>query len=353
MTNSEIPKVDSSDYEALRPDSYHTAITSQEELLEKYIRLLNPLVEKMVDADTVVFLDKSARPLYWMVKAMWPYLAPQKRDADGKIITEPMPQVRFANIDRLAWRRDNKVEIEEGGARIIEPEDVAGLRAIYKDSKGGQTLDEQKILLVDEQSETGDTLLVAKNLFGKAFPSARVEGFSWIRHPWKLEKGQRSSQVKEIPLWYPPKDPETGLHKDTGRGVLSPVPYNPNNPEHGSPERFPAESYQFLSTGPRVLKNEFTDEEQMQLALLRNRLDQESDREEKAKIRSEIDRIRTVRDPESLKLREEIGQMAIDFATGKLCPAILTDREEILGMSPIEYNRRARDIREKRNRAIN
>lgn len=347
---NESPRVDPEDYKVLRPDSYHTDIVSQEELLEKYIRLLNPLVEKLAGNqeqpgfDEVVFLDKSARPLYWMLKKMWPHMAPQSIDEHGQTLTAPMPKVKFANIDRLFWRKNPDQEIEEGGARRITDDDVSGLRAIFNHKEN--TLDGKRVLIVDEQSESGDTLRVAEKLFKQAFPDADIDGFSWIRHRYTIEKGQKKYEVREIPMWYPPKDEKSKNFKITGRGVFNPII---DKAKHEN-ERFPENSYQFLSTKARLLKTEFSLEEQHELAALRDQLLQAKDEEEERKIESQIEKIMTMGDPESLQLRKEIGQMAVDFARGKLFPAITSERQEILGKPALEYNLYAKAVRQGRQR---
>lgn len=349
------PQVDPDHYQVLRPDSYHTSITSQEKLLEKYIHLLNPIIEKVAGSadkpgfDSIVFLDKSARPLYWMLKEMWPYIAPQVAGPDGQPQAIAMPDIKFANIDRLAWRKDPQQEIEEGGARQITSEDAAGLRAIFNYGSKSNDLVGKRVLIIDEQAETGDTMKVARRLFEKAFPESDFETMAWIRHPHSMGRdGTRVSTVKEIPMWYPPKDAKTNLHKETGRGVFGPVPYIAGKPYYGAEDRFPPESYQFLSSKPRLQKMEFSEEEQLELAKLRNQLAAEEDQQKKQTIRQAIEHIQTYTDPESIQLRREIGQMALDFASGKLFPVITTDRVEILGLSPREYNLKARAVRESR-----
>lgn len=354
-------------YKILRPDDHHTRLRTTKELHEKYIGLLNPLIEKIVGNekeqgfDTVVFLDKSARPLAWMLKAFWPYVAPQRRDPESGVLkTAHLPDVKFVNIDRLSWRKDHLKEMADGGMKEITDEDIGGLRSIFHfrhhDKEGElvknktNELDGKRILVIDEQSETGDTLKVAQALFEKAFPKSQVERAAWIYHPFSISRnGARESKITEKPAWYPPDDAQ-GLSKDTGRGVHSSVPFNPEKPVHGDPDRFPRESYQFLSTKPYLPKTEFNLDEEFQLASLRRRLEQATDPEEEKRLERGIDRLTHVPDEESKQLRREIGQMALDFINKKIHPMITTDREEILGIPADEYNHRARDIRAARRR---
>ncbi len=360
-TVPQVPRVDPNQYEVLRPDDYHTYITSQEVLLEKYIRLLNPLIEKMAGSETqpgfdaVVFLDKSARPLSWMIKEFWPYMAPQRLDeTTGKVQTAPLPSLKFANIDRLVWRKDPTKEMDEGGMLPVTDEDVRGLRSVFQvdthsaSQREKHGLDGKRILIVDEQSESGDTIRIAKKLFEQAFPTAEIDAAAWIWHPSSVGKnGERLSDVKEIPMWYPARDPDTGLHtKEEGRGVFGPTAYDPGRPAHGG--RFPAESYKFLSTPPRIPKAGLSKTEELELAKLRRGLESASEGQERQRILKAIELVHTKTDPESLQLRKEIGQMAIDFNEGRLWPAITANRHEIKGMDPIDYNRRAATVRKQR-----
>lgn len=345
-TNQEDFKVNQADYQILRPDSYHTSSKSQEELLERYIGLLVPLAELMIGKegepgfDSVIFLDKSARPLRWMLSRFWPHIAPQHRNEEGELVTATKPNMLFVNVDRLAWRKDHTKEFDDGGVRDITKEDIHGLRSIFTKDEN-HNLDDQRLLIVDEQSETGDTLRIAKDLFEKAFPTSEIQTTAWINHPYSVNaSGVRESSVKEIPMWYPPKD-ATGLHDETGRGVFNPAIYDPDNPAHS--KNFSPESYQFLSTPasrrPRysgAKKGERMERERL------NILAKQGDKEAIADLE------KANKDPKSLKLQREIGQMLLDFETGKLRPAILSKREEILGQPMIEYNRAARAVREQR-----
>ena len=88
---------------------------SDEQLRLEYIQLTDGLIHQMthgVEAtdpitgekskkkpDVVVWLDKSARPLAWFTKELWPTLAP---DPDSDEIPE-MPAFKFVNIDRDQW----------------------------------------------------------------------------------------------------------------------------------------------------------------------------------------------------------------------------------------------------------
>ena len=360
LHSMETMEPDPFEYQLLVPDPQrehaHTSLQTTEELLEDYVGRLNPLIDRIAGSedepgyDTIMFLDKSARPLYWMLKEFWPYMAPQERDPDtDELKTKPMPEVKFVNIDRLSWRRDPNQEIEEGGARDVTPTDLRGLRAVF--TLRGQeksVLDGKRILIIDEQSESGDTLRAALNLFSGAFPDSEFDAMAWINHKFTVnKKGDKVYEVLQIPIWYPIKD-ENQLHKDTGRGVFGPAKFNPNSPEHGDPERFPPESYQFLSTKPLLRKSNFTTDERLVLAELRHELNKSSDPAERKRIQEKIHQLRVKRDPEGDLLRKEIAHMVVDFLEGRIFPAITTDREEVLGQPALEYGQLARARREAR-----
>lgn len=149
-------------YEVLTPDAYHTQLETPEELQELYIKNTTDLIKTIVGDethpgyDTVIFLDKSARPLSWMTRELWGHVAPQKENPEtGELQTVKMPEMKFVNIDRLNWRKNPDTPIDEPGGGMIDPteEDLDGIRRIFNiDEK--HKLDGKRILIVDEQSET-------------------------------------------------------------------------------------------------------------------------------------------------------------------------------------------------------
>ncbi|MFT4189003.1 MAG: hypothetical protein QM621_10535 [Aeromicrobium sp.] len=84
------------------------AILTPAAMRSAYVTLTDKLIHRIEQHDSddplsLLFLDKSARPVAWFVRALWPVLArvPGTPFADGQV--PPMPPMRFANIDREQW----------------------------------------------------------------------------------------------------------------------------------------------------------------------------------------------------------------------------------------------------------
>lgn len=199
----------------------------------------NPQIPK---ADHVVYLDKSARPVSWLVDEFW------KDFSD-----EEQPPKTFLAIDRRVWLRkyhkDGYDIVEdgetatpfavgpEGGAGVmanathfditkVPKEVLAGIRALYIDG-GVETedpdeifqmpteLDGKNLTIIDEVKTSGATLEISKQLLQAAVPELKsVSGHVfWHSAPGKVD-GKGGAQSGKAPVWYP-KD-----HKDwRGRGV--------------------------------------------------------------------------------------------------------------------------------------
>ncbi len=176
--------------------------------------------------DTLIFLDKSARPVAWLLKAMWDKLA---IDQDGK--KHSIPDIRFLNIDRGQWV--NKVDPNGNGIvdiDIVDDSIIQSLRSIFvepkykKDTTGSyitdapSKLDNSNVMIVDEVRSSGKTLDIAKKFIRKAFPTAKVDGTYWMGSivERRIKTGTRSYTTAtgnaDIPVWY---------NEDTvfGRGV--------------------------------------------------------------------------------------------------------------------------------------
>jgi hypothetical protein len=276
-----------------------------------------------------------------MMRKFWDELAPQERNPEnGELQTVAMPEFRFASIDRLDWRVDRSKEFSEGGMRDPKDSDINGLRAVFQ-TRDKNVLDGRNVLIVDEQSESGDTLTVAQKLFEEAFPSSNIKGASWVTHPYKIDEktGDKVYVIEEIPVWYPLRNSDKTQVDDTGRGVYSVVPYERRS--EAFRRRFPEESNQFVSSRPKN-QRDLTKVDRQQLERLEFEYSQANSEAEKRMLRFKIDSIRYSRkDEKSEQLKREIGAMLIDFTTGKLKPAVVTNRETINGLPAREYHAQA------------
>jgi hypothetical protein len=212
--------------------------TSDEKLRLEYLELTDRLVQKMLEEkevinpetkevelrrpSTVIFLDKSARPLSHLVRAMWPTFA--KDPKTGEVA--PMPRFNFLNIDREQWTNTTN---EKGLGHVdvdqINPDIIRSLRATSLTSAGKEqvisqgitnavdamptSLDNESILVVDETRSTGNTLRIATGILQRAFPTAHIEGTHWMAKTYRLKDG---TELNGIPNWYS----ETEVR---GRGV--------------------------------------------------------------------------------------------------------------------------------------
>ncbi len=193
-----------------------------------------------VPYDHVVYLDKSARPVSWLVNMFWDEFA--VKDSAGKPIKRP--QHSYINIDRSPWFRNVGINVSDDGRQKdngelatyndfvsnignLSKRHLAEIRALY--IEGGineedenwifdhpTILDGKRILIVDEVSRTGSTLDIAKHLFRLAIPDVdKIEG-TYFWHPSEpLLKMGNETVLTSLPVWY---DPNTLM----GRGIGSP-----------------------------------------------------------------------------------------------------------------------------------
>lgn len=198
---------------------------------------LNEIKGDIVDAryegdsrvpDSVIWLDKSARPVSWFVDAFWEQLA--KDDAQK-------PNYEFLNIDRTNWFVQLGHDIATASRRLgrddfdineVNPDQIAAIRAYFsvgeldesswKDKVWGMPtkLDGQHVLIVDEVRNQGGTLYIATELLKRAIPEATFDG-TYFWHAGRISidgisADSSSQQLDSVPFWYDNKDP-------MGRGV--------------------------------------------------------------------------------------------------------------------------------------
>jgi len=206
---------------------------TDEQLRTEYIHRTDELIRKMTEGvtvtdpetgerkteipDFVVYLDKSARPVSWLVRELWPKLAA----APGQDLPS-MPKTRFVNIDREQWV--NTVDPHGLGKMNIDLVDksvVRSLRSIFTgvaEKRNGlednidtapTELDGKTVLVVDEVHSSGRTLDIAEKFFKRAFPTAKIATSYWMGGVTQKNGAQGNA---DLPVWYKEKDA-------TGRGV--------------------------------------------------------------------------------------------------------------------------------------
>ncbi len=257
--------------------------------------------------------------------------------------------MKFVNIDRITWRQDPAIPFDgEKGMKPISEEDSEGLRAIFH-INSTETLDGKRVLIIDEQRETGDTQTVAKKLFKLAFPSSEVDTAEWIApsSKYNASTGEHVPEPKEIPVWYPKKDMQNGLFGIEGRGIYDP---DPNTPPTN--QRYTQASMQFLGTTPKTERRdeEYTEEENEAILRLHEQYNLEEDTSKKEKIREKIELFKHGEyDPKSEQLRKEIGQLVLDAMNHRLYPLVRNSREEVFGLTREEYyKKRQQTLKERK-----
>lgn len=207
--------------EIAEPTPYHILRSPEER--EQYLHLTDNLIREMVEQETdvAIFLDKSARPVAWMVHALWDQLAP--RHPDGTVY--PEPAIKFLNIDREQWTaitgndETGRMNVDEIPAdRIEELQKVmTPINEIASEdgpAPAKSLLSGKNIMVVDEISVSRQTLNLSERIIKRAFPDASVVAAPWMEgQPTRnSESGQMIS--KNNPVWYSDK-------KTTGRGVAN------------------------------------------------------------------------------------------------------------------------------------
>lgn len=215
---------------------------SDQQLRMEYINLTDRLIETIQEGvsrknpetgkieqqafDNIIFLDKSARPVSWLVRELWDTLA---FDKDGN--KTPMPKMNYLNIDREQWIGS----VDEEGTGLVDvshlsPSIVRSLRSIFimpnhksekitEDIDNAQaTIDGKNVLIVDEVRSTGRTMDISRKLLQRAFPTSHFESAYWMGG--QAAKSVRSSSRgktltygnADLPVWY--KE-----NSELGRGV--------------------------------------------------------------------------------------------------------------------------------------
>lgn len=200
-------------------------------------------------ADHVIYLDKSARPVSWLVSTFWTAFTDKKK-----------PGHSFLAIDRKEWfaRTDTPIESNEyirnpdGTARVatfddfrkenVTNEDLARIRALY--IPGGiesedieeimntpTNLDGKNITIIDEVSRSGSTLEIAKYLISRAIPeAASINGYTFW-HPGSQVSPSGEHQMRSSPVWYDPMS-----HVGRGIGDINEAFFEKRYEKHPNPK---------------------------------------------------------------------------------------------------------------------
>jgi hypothetical protein len=181
-----------------------------------------------INPDTVVWLDKSARPVAWFVDAFWEQFA---QDGAKK------PEDEYLNIDRINWfvhtghdetQAKWRLGPEDFDISKVDPERIAGLRALFVEGDlDKETWQEQvwdmptrfdgkSLLIVDEVMNRGGTLSIASQLLKAAIPDAKVSAtYFWHTNRYAMNKSsaeRENQQMESAPVWYDNINP-------MGRGI--------------------------------------------------------------------------------------------------------------------------------------
>lgn len=171
--------------------------------------------EKYPKADEVIYLDKSARPVSWMVGLFWNDFTNEKR-----------PHPSYLAIDRREWFKRTGTDID-GNEYVdghmatfsdfkkenVTDRDIAAIRALY--IPGGietEDIDEimntptglegKNITIIDEVKRSGSTAAIAQYLVSRAIPeAASVNVYTYWDQGFKiLDNGEH--QMRGAPVWY-------------------------------------------------------------------------------------------------------------------------------------------------------
>ncbi len=196
--------------------------------------------ESLTPPHKVVWLDKSARPVYWMVRELWDQLG----TTDYGVAKRPRSQ--FLNIDRIPWLHRSGIKTSEIDADRSDQFDINNIgsdeysvkrhlgiiRGLFVDTsrtdESGKKIEltlenfddevwnmplrdlkkgdigelKPHILVVDEVKSSGSTARIAQELLAAALPEATVT----TAH-WQNDKSAKTTAHSKgwVPVWYSDK----------------------------------------------------------------------------------------------------------------------------------------------------
>lgn len=190
--------------------------------LGRYIEGAGVMIGEIEKADAVIYLDKSARPVSWLVNEFYEEFSDEERKPEG-----------FLAIDRIKWLREVGLDPDENGKIIgengekrdakfkdferlswkIPKEKIAGLRALFV--PGGVSsenteeimetetgLEGKEILVVDEIQRTGTTAEIAQWFLKKAIPEAKSVKILYFWKPASVALPNGERQMGKEVFWY-------------------------------------------------------------------------------------------------------------------------------------------------------
>jgi hypothetical protein len=146
----------------------------------EYVHLTDRLIHRLEGSeeqprpDFVIFLDKSARPVSWLVRELWDDMAREPGTDFDEHVVPKRPHFVFLNID---------------SKHMFTKEDMPGLRSLFtidqvddleKVGEMPTHFDGKRVLVVDEIGVSHATRVKAQAYIETAFPDAEVDSFTWM-----------------------------------------------------------------------------------------------------------------------------------------------------------------------------
>lgn len=146
----------------------------------EYVHLTDELIRRLEGTDDhpkpdyVIYLDKSARPVSWLVRELWDDLARELGTKFEDRVIPERPKSLFLNID---------------SKHHFEKSDIPGLRSLFttevvENLDGIEDkptyFDGKRVLVVDEIGVTHATRVKAQAYLEMAFPEATIDTFTWM-----------------------------------------------------------------------------------------------------------------------------------------------------------------------------
>ena len=226
----------------VKPDAAGQETANINDTLIHYVRDTALLISRIDGSleggtpfDHIIYLDKSARPVSWLINMFWNNFA---------IEGVARPHHSYVNIDRVPWFRYVGLNVTDDGLNIetghnatysdfmnnihnLSSRHLAEIRALYIEGGIEQAdekwimeeptiLDGKRILIVDEVSRTGATLNIAAELFRRAVPEIKEITGTYFWHSTEtVTHGGKPVTMTSAPVWY-------DRNTVTGRGIGGP-----------------------------------------------------------------------------------------------------------------------------------